>query len=120
MKVERRLGRSNTPPQILLDPTKVIDLLTKQTPHWEFGVHGHSYHALTYGYLTNELIRRVDRGKHRSMGKFIEEEIAPHIGDFECYFANYFSEQNLHRLSPCILPAKIESVGNQSESRYTT
>lgn len=100
-----------------LDPSKIIPLLAKQKPHRELDAGGHSYHALTFGYLADELIRRVDLEKHRSMGKFIQEEIAPRLDNFEYYFANCFSAQHLSRVSPCTLPTKTPSVENQSESR---
>ena len=37
------------------------------------------YHALTYGLYVDELLRRVDP-KHRTMQRFIKEEIADKLG----------------------------------------
>lgn len=38
-----------------------------------------AYHALTRGLIVNEIIRRADP-KHRSIGKFVAEEIAKPLG----------------------------------------
>jgi CubicO group peptidase (beta-lactamase class C family) len=43
---------------------------------------GHGYHALTWGWLAGELVRRVD-GRH--IGTFIAEELAAPVGG-ECWF----------------------------------
>jgi CubicO group peptidase (beta-lactamase class C family) len=50
----------------------VIEALEVQLPLWEPGV-AHGYHALTYGYLVGEVVRRVDG---RSLGTFFREEVA--------------------------------------------
>ncbi len=50
----------------------VIRALEVQAPLWEPGT-AHGYHALTYGYLVGELIRRVDG---RSAGTLFHEEFA--------------------------------------------
>ena len=54
----------------------VIDALEQQTPLWEPGS-AHGYHALTYGWLVGEVIRRIDG---RSLGTFFREEIAEPLG----------------------------------------
>ncbi|CAF3837971.1 unnamed protein product [Rotaria sordida] len=97
------------------DPTKITHLLAKQKPYWEPDVGGHGYHALTFGYLVSELIRRIDFVKHRSMGQFIQEEIAQAIGDCEYFVGNCLPDQCQIRVSPCIPPRKTASVENQSE-----
>ncbi|CAF4436386.1 unnamed protein product, partial [Didymodactylos carnosus] len=40
----------------------MTDLLAKQKPFWEPGT-AHGYHAVTFGWLAGELIRRVDPKK---------------------------------------------------------
>src|SRR6478752_8931222 len=50
----------------------VIHALEVQKPYWEPGT-AHGYHALTYGYLVGEVVRRIDG---RSIGQFFHEEIA--------------------------------------------
>ena len=54
----------------------VIEALEVQEPIWEPGT-AHGYHALTFGWLLGELIRRVDG---RGLGQFVAEEIAGPLG----------------------------------------
>jgi CubicO group peptidase (beta-lactamase class C family) len=54
----------------------VIHALEVQKPYWEPGT-AHGYHALTYGYLVGELVRRTDG---RSLGTFFHEEFAEPLG----------------------------------------
>jgi CubicO group peptidase (beta-lactamase class C family) len=67
-----------TPEQLYAwDPT--VEALAAQKPYWEPGTK-HGYHALTYGYLVGEIIRRVS-GK--TVGQFLREEITgPLDADF--------------------------------------
>lgn len=46
--------------------------LAAAAPEWPIGT-GHGYHALTYGWLAGELVRRADG---RSLGTFVGEEIS--------------------------------------------
>ena len=46
--------------------------LAKQEPLWEPGT-AHGYHAITYGHLVGELLRRIDG---RTIGQYFKEEIA--------------------------------------------
>lgn len=50
--------------------------LAAEPPKWPIGS-AHGYHALTYGWLAGELVRRVDG---RSLGAFVREEIAGPLG----------------------------------------
>ena len=52
----------------------MIRLLEEMSPLWSPDSK-HGYHALTYGWLAGELVRRVDP-KKRTLGQFIHEEIA--------------------------------------------
>ena len=64
-----------TPEQLYAwDP--IIDGLAAQKPYWEPGTK-HGYHALTYGYLVGEIIRRIS-GK--SVGQFLRDEITGPLG----------------------------------------
>lgn len=61
--------------QILaVDP--VVEALAAQAPIWEPGT-GHGYHAVTYGWLAGELVRRVDG---RTIGTYFAEEVAGPLG----------------------------------------
>ena len=50
----------------------IVDALAAQRPLWEPGT-AHGYHALTYGWLVGEVVRRIS-GK--SLGRFFADEIA--------------------------------------------
>jgi CubicO group peptidase (beta-lactamase class C family) len=54
----------------------VIHALEVQAPYWEPGV-AHGYHAITYGHLVGEVVRRVDG---RSLGAFFRDEFAEPLG----------------------------------------
>jgi CubicO group peptidase (beta-lactamase class C family) len=63
----------------LYDWDRMIKLLEKQKPMWEPGTKW-GYHALTFGYLLGELVRRIT-GK--TLGTFFREEVAtPLNADF--------------------------------------
>jgi CubicO group peptidase (beta-lactamase class C family) len=59
-----------------LDWDTVTSRLAAAAPDWPIGT-GHGYHALTYGWLAGELVRRVDG---RSLGTFVADEIAKPLG----------------------------------------
>src|SRR5262249_27757828 len=64
--------RDPQPAEVLLDWQRACRLLAAERPWWEPGaVHGE--HALFYGHLCGELVRRADG---RSLGTFWREEIA--------------------------------------------
>ncbi|RWF46279.1 MAG: class A beta-lactamase-related serine hydrolase, partial [Mesorhizobium sp.] len=56
--------------------TPYVDALAAMVPLWEPGSRC-VYHALSYGHLAGEVLRRVDG---RSVGRFIAEEIAGPLG----------------------------------------
>ena len=60
----------------ILDWNTMTTELAGTKPLWEPGT-THGYHALTYGWLAGELIRRVDG---RDVGRFIQEEISGPLG----------------------------------------
>ncbi|KAK0395339.1 hypothetical protein QR680_001239 [Steinernema hermaphroditum] len=57
-----------------MNPEYVAQVIENQTPNWEPGSKS-GYHALTYGWLVDQLVRRIDP-KHRSIGQFFREEVA--------------------------------------------
>lgn len=57
-----------------LDWGTITARLADTKPRWPIGS-AHGYHALTYGFLAGELVRRVDP-QHRSLGTFVQQEIA--------------------------------------------
>ena len=74
--VEHRSGLSAVRAELSLDEVlaggPVLDALLGQEPLWEPGT-GYAYHALTFGHLVGELIRRIT-GK--TAGKFFAAELA--------------------------------------------
>jgi CubicO group peptidase (beta-lactamase class C family) len=65
--VDRVLGRD-----ALFDQDALATALAEQVPYWPPGT-AHGYHALTFGWLVGEVVRRVS-GK--SLGRFFAGEIA--------------------------------------------
>lgn len=61
-----------------LDWDTITSRLAATAPEWPIGS-THGYHALTYGWLAGELVRRVDPAG-RSFGQFVAEEIATPLG----------------------------------------
>ncbi|MFF9495715.1 serine hydrolase domain-containing protein [Streptomyces flaveolus] len=64
-------------PEEALDPLRGPEAVAAQAPVWEPGT-DHGYHALTYGWLLDELVRRVTGG--RGTGEWIADEIAGPLG----------------------------------------
>jgi CubicO group peptidase (beta-lactamase class C family) len=73
----------------------VIAALAEQTPFWEPGT-AHGYHALTYGWLVGEVVRRVSG---RSIGTYFAEEIAQPLG-LEFWIGLPGAQE--HRVSPIV------------------
>ena len=69
--VDRRL---TTDEFLSWDP--IVAALAEQAPIWEPGT-AHGYHAVSYGYLVGEVVRRISG---RSLGAFFAEEIAGPLG----------------------------------------
>ncbi len=71
--------RRDMPPQSLYDWHVFTGVLAETAPWWEPGTR-HGYHALTFGHLVGEVIRRIS-GK--SVGQFFRAEVAgPLAADF--------------------------------------
>ena len=54
----------------------LVEALAAQKPYWAPGT-AHGYHALTYGHLVGEVVKRVDG---RSLGRFFADEVAEPLG----------------------------------------
>jgi CubicO group peptidase (beta-lactamase class C family) len=77
-----------------------VTALAAQRPVWEPGT-AHGYHALTYGWLVGEVVRRVDG---RSLGQFFADEVAAPLGiDF---WIGLPADQE-HRVSRLSQPAPV-------------
>ncbi len=93
-----------------LEWTPVIEALESQEPVWEPGA-AHGYHALTYGWLVGEVIRRVSG---RSLGTFFAEEIAEPLG-IEFWIG--LPEREEHRVSPIIGSLVPEGAAENEQLR---
>src|SRR5207249_11381580 len=58
------------------DADLVAARLAAQSPRWEPGT-AHGYHAITYGWLVGEVVRRVSG---RTVGRFFADEVAEPLG----------------------------------------
>ncbi len=68
--------RETLPQGAYADWDLVVNALAKEEPFWEPGTRN-GYHALTFGWLNGEVVRRVS-GK--SLGTFFKDEIAQPLG----------------------------------------
>jgi len=67
------------PVEALYNWNRIINLLAAQKPWWEPGKQS-GYHALTFGYLVGEVVRRIS---NKTLGTFFREEVAiPLKADF--------------------------------------
>jgi CubicO group peptidase (beta-lactamase class C family) len=64
------------PPEALYDWDAMCAALAAQRPWWTPG-DDHGYHAITFGWLVGELVRRIDG---RSLGRYFREEVAGPLG----------------------------------------
>jgi CubicO group peptidase (beta-lactamase class C family) len=67
---------ASLPLERVLEVTPIVEALAAQAPLWEPD-EKHGYHALTYGWLVGEIVRRVSG---RTLGRFFREEIADPLG----------------------------------------
>ncbi|MEE9435343.1 MAG: serine hydrolase domain-containing protein [Candidatus Adiutricales bacterium] len=89
------------PPEALYDWDRIVGLLAEQEPWWEPGTQS-GYHALTFGYLLGELIRRVTG---QTVGAFFREEVAEPLGaDFHIGLA----EEHDSRVAELIPPPELD------------
>ncbi len=73
----------------------VVAALGRQKPLWEPGS-AHGYHAMTYGWLVGEVVRRIT-GK--SLGTFFADEVAAPLG---LDFWIGLPEEQQHRVAPLV------------------
>jgi len=68
--------RRPLPTEALFDWEAMTGALAETAPWWTPGVR-HGYHAVTYGHLVGEVIRRVDG---RTVGAFLRDEVTTPLG----------------------------------------
>jgi CubicO group peptidase (beta-lactamase class C family) len=93
----------------------IAQALAEQSTFWEPGT-AHGYHAITYGYLVGEVVRRVT-GK--TIGTYFAEEIAGPLG-LEFWIG--LPEEHEHRVSPiagALIPEGAEGEGTPADFAST-
>jgi CubicO group peptidase (beta-lactamase class C family) len=68
--------RTKLPTEALFDWPRMTAALAAEAPWWEPGSRS-GYHAMTYGFLVGEVLRRVDG---RTLGAFFRDEVAQPLG----------------------------------------
>src|SRR6185437_7289296 len=104
------------PIEVLYDWEQATSRMAAQAPWWEPGT-ASGYHALNYGHLVGEIVRRVS-GK--TLKQFVAEEIAGPLGaDFQIGAV----ESDWNRISDVIppppLPFDLEAAGPDSPAVKT-
>ena len=104
------------PVEVLYDWEQATSRMAAQAPWWEPGT-ASGYHALNYGHLVGEIVRRIS-GK--TLKQFVAEEIAGPLGaDFQIGAA----ESDWDRIAPVVppppLPIDLEALGMDSPAVKT-
>jgi CubicO group peptidase (beta-lactamase class C family) len=82
--------REILPNDALFDWDKMTNALAAEKPWWPPGTN-HGYHAITFGWLVGELVRRITG---RSLGSYFREEVAEPLGaDFYIGFGPELDER---------------------------
>jgi CubicO group peptidase (beta-lactamase class C family) len=68
--------RAPIPLEALLDASRMAEVLAAEEPWWQPGT-ASGYHAMTYGYLVGEVVRRAGG---RSLGALFRDEVAGPLG----------------------------------------
>ena len=89
------------PAKALYDWDAMTTALAEQEPWWEPGT-AHGYHAVTFGWLVGEVVRRIS-GK--SLGTFFRDEVAGPLG-LDCYIGlgPEYDDRIAHMSQMALLP----------------
>jgi len=102
--------RAPLPPGCFYDWDLMADALASEQPFWQPGTRT-GYHALTFGFLVGEVVRRVSG---RSLGTFFRDEVAGPLGlDFWLGLPG----EHESRVAPTI-PADLPAPGDPVPSFY--
>jgi CubicO group peptidase (beta-lactamase class C family) len=100
--------RKPVPPDALYDWERMTTALAEETPWWEPGSR-HGYHALTFGYLVGELVRRVSG---RSLGTYFRRHVAePLAADFHIGLAPEYDARTSDLFGSLAPPASGQGPG---------
>ncbi|VDK75679.1 unnamed protein product [Litomosoides sigmodontis] len=90
------------------DHEKMAEIIARQKPNWIPGTKT-GYHAITFGWLVDQIIRHVDP-KHRGIGAFFRQEIAEKFGiDFHFGLPSE-EEYTVSRLTAPSLSYKLREI----------
>ena len=98
--------REPLPEGALYDWDLMVDRLAAEEPFWEPGTR-HGYHALTFGFLVGEVVRRVSG---TSLARFFRDEVAVPL-DLDLWLG--LPEQHEPRVAPTLaaeMPASIDDL----------
>lgn len=96
---------------LLADHDAMARVLERQRPLWQPGTRA-GYHAITFGFYSNALLKRLDRA-HRTLGRFFQDEIAKpldvtfHIGLPESLDARLATIVDFHPLQALRSPRHV-------------
>lgn len=93
--------------------TAMIHTLEQEQPLWIPGT-AHGYHAVTYGWLAGELVRRVDP-KKRSFGQFVRDEI---VNPLQIEFYLGLPPDIQYRVSPVVSNPNVTSILNDTMKAF--
>jgi len=99
----------SSPVKQYINWTAMTHTLEEQEPLWIPGT-AHGYHAITYGWLVGELVRRVDP-KKRSFGQFVKDEI---VTPTQTEFYIGLPPDIQHRVSPVVPQLDTKNILNES------
>ena len=92
-----------------LDWDAVTAALAASPPVWEPGT-GYGYHAVTFGWLVGELVRRISG---QSFGDFVQTEISEPLG-LELWVG--LPDRFEHRVAPLLNPTVLDSLDGGAAS----
>ncbi|MBO3750695.1 beta-lactamase family protein [Streptosporangiaceae bacterium NEAU-GS5] len=93
--------RAPLPAGAFYDWKLMVDALAAEEPFWEPGTRN-GYHALTFGFLVGEVVRRVSG---RSLGTFFREEVAEPLGiEFWIGLPEELEQRVLPTVPPALAP----------------
>jgi len=102
-------------PGAFLDWDGMVERLAAEELFWEPGS-AYGYHALTFGFLVGEVIRRIDG---RDLGTFFAEEVARPLG-LDLWIGLPASEHpRVSPLHPPDLPSEIGPVSRFDQARFS-
>ncbi len=95
----------------VMDVEPAVEALAAQAPLWEPGT-THGYHAITYGWLVGELVRRVDG---RRINQFLQEEVCEPLGVEFWIGLPEREDDRVARLEPAPLPTDEAELARMIE-----